>query len=587
MANGAMMPPTVPNLGPLQRGSTNLAVLALLAGLAVALNALPLPLFFGIHLLLGSVPAMLALLLWRTWAATAIALLAALQTWSLWGHPWAILIFTAELVWLTLALRRGPADGSKGEIILWDLSFWLLLGTPLVLLFYAGVLQIDAANVLVVAVKQTLNGVLASTLAFLLFLLARTWRARGGDRQGVSLRGVIVALVISSVLLPTLAVTMLVGQQLQRATEQGERQALAILAAAVASAPEQAHDPRLLLPQAGELAYRVQQAGRWRGNSDQALFRRLDRDYVPAARGIVQQPGLQILIPRDRRPLLKRWVNGYWTVRQRFAGRAAPLDVQVVQPAAASIQGLQRQSSLMLTAATLVLIGGALLSAWVGRVCEREFERVLAPLLSSSELMPSLHLSLVDELRSLAHLINERTARVQQLTAELDQQTITDPLTGCLNRRALARQLPGTIADCRRRQQPLAVLALDIDHFKAINDHHGHGVGDAMLLAVVSCLRSRLRRGDPLFRIGGEEFLVLLPGCPLADGLGRGEAIRAALEGLAVPVPDHGTLRLTISIGVTALASGGEDPRALLGRADHALYNAKNQGRNRVAWLGP
>lgn len=117
MANGAMMPPTVPNLGPLQRGSTNLAVLALLAGLAVALNALPLPLFFGIHLLLGSVPAMLALLLWRTWAATAIALLAALQTWSLWGHPWAILIFTAELVWLTLALRRGPADGSKGEII--------------------------------------------------------------------------------------------------------------------------------------------------------------------------------------------------------------------------------------------------------------------------------------------------------------------------------------------------------------------------------------------------------------------------------------------------------------------------------------
>jgi diguanylate cyclase (GGDEF)-like protein len=582
-----MMPPTVPNLGPLQGGSTNLAVLALLAGLGVALNALPLPLFFGIHLLLGSVPAMLALLLWRTWAATAIALLAALQTWGLWGHPWAILIFSAELVWLTLALRRGPADGSKGEIILWDLSFWLLLGTPLVLLFYAGVLQIDAANVLVVAVKQTLNGVLASTLAFLLFLLARTWRARGGDRQGVSLRGVIVALVISSVLLPTLAVTMLVGQQLQRATERGERQALAILAAAVASAPEQALDHSLLLAQSSQLAYRVRQGDRWRGNSNQALFRRLDQDYAPAGRGIVQQPGLQILIPRDRRPLLKTWVNGYWTVHERFSGQSVALDVQVVQPAAASIQGLQRQSSLMLTAATLVVIGGALLSAWVGRVCEREFQRVLAPLLSSSELMPSLHLSLVDELRSLARLINARIARVQQLTAELDQQTITDPLTGCLNRRALDRQLPGTIADCHRRQQPLAVLALDIDHFKAINDHHGHGVGDAMLLAVVNCLRSRLRRGDPLFRIGGEEFLVLLPGCPLAEGLERAEAIRAALEGLAVAVPDSGTLRLTISIGVTALASGGEDPSSLLGRADHALYNAKNRGRNRVEWLGP
>lgn len=86
-------------------------LLALLSGLAVLLNALPVPLFYGIHVMLGSVPAIFALLLWPRWWGVAIGVLASLQTWSLWGHPWAVVIFTLEVLWLWLWLRRGGQHG--------------------------------------------------------------------------------------------------------------------------------------------------------------------------------------------------------------------------------------------------------------------------------------------------------------------------------------------------------------------------------------------------------------------------------------------------------------------------------------------
>ena len=126
-----------------------------LTALAVLGNVCPLPLFFGIHLLLGSTAAVLALLLWRGWTGLAMAVLASLYTWKLWGHPWAIVIFTGELLWLSLAINRwnGPrSNDSNGQIILWDIAYWALIGVPLVLLFYGGILRIDQANVAVVAV---------------------------------------------------------------------------------------------------------------------------------------------------------------------------------------------------------------------------------------------------------------------------------------------------------------------------------------------------------------------------------------------------------------------------------------------------
>ena len=175
--------PAEPEIAP-ARGGT-LAVLALLSGLAVLLNALPIPLFYGIQVLLGSVPAIYALLLWPRWWGVGIGLLASLQTWGPWGHPWAVVIFTLELLWLWL--RRPQASGdprNNGQVMLLAIGYWLLVGAPLVFLFYGLVMRIDPANVLMVAVKQSFNGVLNTELAFTALVITRAIQARRNAGPG-------------------------------------------------------------------------------------------------------------------------------------------------------------------------------------------------------------------------------------------------------------------------------------------------------------------------------------------------------------------------------------------------------------------
>ena len=206
------------------------AWLALLAGLGVLLNAWPLPLFYGVHLLLGSVPATLALLLWRTWWAVPLGLMAGLQTWPLWGHPWAVLIFTLEMAWLTLALRRfnGPAgkDGN-GRVVLFSMAYWLVLGAPLVLLFYGVVLGLDPTNVQIAAVKQAFNGVLNTVLAFAGLIVVRGLLTARKRSPGVSLRGVIMALALLTILMPSLLISLAAGHQLEIAVQRGALDGLA------------------------------------------------------------------------------------------------------------------------------------------------------------------------------------------------------------------------------------------------------------------------------------------------------------------------------------------------------------------------
>ena len=176
-----------------------LSWLALLSGLGVALNTLPVPLFYGIHVLLGSLPALIALLLWRTWWAVPMATLAALQTIQLWGHPWAVLIFTAELAWLWLALHRlnrSARNDTDGRVVCYSIVYWLLIGAPLVLLFYGVVMQIDLANVTVVAVKQSFNGVFNTVLAMTAVLMIRWLQSERGMGPGISLRGLIAVVVM-------------------------------------------------------------------------------------------------------------------------------------------------------------------------------------------------------------------------------------------------------------------------------------------------------------------------------------------------------------------------------------------------------
>jgi len=160
----------------------------------------------------------------------------------------------------------------------------------------------------------------------------------------------------------------------------------------------------------------------------------------------------------------------------------------------------------------------------------------------------------------------------------------TDALTGTANRRALIQALDRDMALALRTQEPYAVLMLDIDHVKAVNDQYGHLAGDGVLRHVAAVLRQRLRAQDMLGRYGGEEFLVLMPSTDVSGALAAAEALRQAV---AQTPCRHGeqTVAVTVSIGVCAgVLEPGDTWDQRIHAADQALYQAKQGGRNRVQW---
>lgn len=181
--------------------------------------------------------------------------------------------------------------------------------------------------------------------------------------------------------------------------------------------------------------------------------------------------------------------------------------------------------------------------------------------------------------------IIELQEQLQSAQEELRRQSMTDPLTGILNRRAVLDRLETEMARASREGRPLGLVALDIDHFKAVNDTWGHLTGDEVLREVACRARAALRAYDVFGRVGGEEFLVVLPGTDIASAAKVSERLRQSL--CAQPVPSaKGPINVTASLGATVWVYGeGVDP--LLDRADRALYLAKEKGRNRVEVLDP
>ncbi|WP_170305562.1 GGDEF domain-containing response regulator [Pseudoduganella ginsengisoli] len=174
----------------------------------------------------------------------------------------------------------------------------------------------------------------------------------------------------------------------------------------------------------------------------------------------------------------------------------------------------------------------------------------------------------------------ELEARVAMRTAELQKLAMLDPLTGAGNRRHLEERAAAEIADCQRTGRELGVIMFDIDHFKHINDTWGHAAGDLVLQKVVQTAAAQLRATDFLARIGGEEFVILVPGDGLAGAVHIAERIRAALAGCPV-CAQAASIPVTSSFGVTVVTETSLD--GALVRADEALYQAKHGGRNQVA----
>jgi diguanylate cyclase (GGDEF)-like protein len=165
-----------------------------------------------------------------------------------------------------------------------------------------------------------------------------------------------------------------------------------------------------------------------------------------------------------------------------------------------------------------------------------------------------------------------------------EQRAATDALTGLPNKRSLDDTYRRMVAQAGRTASPLAVMIMDLDHFKQINDTYGHGHGDDVLAAVAATMIDTLRTSDFVGRYGGEEFLILLPATDLEGGLRAGEKLRRAIATLEVP----GVHRdLTASFGLAVLPDHAVDGEQLVRLADRALYVAKREGRNRVAIAEP
>jgi len=165
---------------------------------------------------------------------------------------------------------------------------------------------------------------------------------------------------------------------------------------------------------------------------------------------------------------------------------------------------------------------------------------------------------------------------------QLKQRAILDELTGLYNRRFLEGHLAKQLAMAARYDQALAVLMLDIDHFKEVNDRYGHDVGDSVLKKFAACLSAAVRASDVVARWGGEEFVVVLPSTDRRSAQALAEKIRTAVAKISFEDVRSGLTGVTVSIGAAAFPEHGKNPELLMKSADLALYRAKERGRNRV-----
>ncbi len=189
-----------------------------------------------------------------------------------------------------------------------------------------------------------------------------------------------------------------------------------------------------------------------------------------------------------------------------------------------------------------------------------------------------------DEASDSVHLVAHDVTEQRQTLAELERRATIDPLTNVLTRRALFERLGLEIRRAKRYSAPLSLAVLDLDQFKEVNDHHGHGTGDEMLRRLGQLLRKSLRETDLAGRIGGDEFVVVMPQTDLDDARrAAARLLRALHDDPGIPTDGGARLPVRASLGVATLGPDVKDATALVALADDALYDAKGKGRGRVA----
>lgn len=185
--------------------------------------------------------------------------------------------------------------------------------------------------------------------------------------------------------------------------------------------------------------------------------------------------------------------------------------------------------------------------------------------------------------RVLENQVVQRTKELQRTNDMLEALTVTDPMLGIGNRRAMDGAVKRAFSHACRYDRPYSVVLMDIDYFKTYNDYYGHQIGDSALIKVASAVKSHIRNTDSIFRYGGEEFLILLTETALEGAIVAAEHMRMVVENLEIVHEKSPKEVVTASLGVSTVQPNDKDQNTAITRADEALYAAKHKGRNKVA----
>jgi diguanylate cyclase (GGDEF)-like protein len=248
----------------------------------------------------------------------------------------------------------------------------------------------------------------------------------------------------------------------------------------------------------------------------------------------------------------------------------------------AAVRGYRRSNWVNLLS-VLVAAGGTLFGVGlISRVMLANTTRLVdgARKFADGEREHVIDIRVPVELRVVAHEFNRMIGRIRETEARLAEEARRDPLTGLANRRAFDEALDAAFARLRRLREPFVLLSLDVDRFKSINDSHGHAGGDEVLCTIARGLVQSIREVDGVFRVGGEEFAVLVAATDLAGAQVAAERLRQTVAASPVPIGDQ-LVDVTVSIGLVP-ASMEASAADLCRAADDALYRAKTSGRNRV-----
>ncbi|XPV70123.1 MAG: GGDEF domain-containing protein [Halarcobacter sp.] len=222
-------------------------------------------------------------------------------------------------------------------------------------------------------------------------------------------------------------------------------------------------------------------------------------------------------------------------------------------------------------------------NASIYQIIPRRFDRVDFELIILEAIKINAQDRRLEEYQKvLESAVEKRTKELNNINVKLEILATTDSLTGVNNRRSFYESSSPMIRYARRENKKLAILMIDIDRFKLINDIYGHATGDEVIKAMAHKCSNTLRKSDIFGRLGGEEFAAVLPNTSQRGALKAAENIREEIENLQVEANNKEIVKFTVSIGVTMLRADDSNLEAILHRADLALYEAKKEGRNKV-----